>query len=224
MHYPNEMDSHAGVLEQIQSNLQHYRQELRTGYEKDIAEAQKQIRDGGTFPGTEHKQQYLEHKQHYVKQLKKKLRDDLVTSDDAILDECVAAVKTAWCIGTKNFSGFLEIERKIRKLLVLRPRNAVTFPKPVAIATWLYNKCGYFPAPETAEDVFHHLQVMSDVFEQKGIDPRTNKDLEIHSGGELVVHMTKLLQLPTKSVMSMRDHHLQNMIDEVMFQMEAGEG
>ena len=141
------------------------------------------------------------------------------------MDERVAAVKTAWCIGTKKFSGFLEIERKIRKLLVLRPRNAVTFPNPVRLATWLYNKCDDFPAPETAEDVFHHLQVMSDVFEQKGIDPRTNKDLEIHSGGKLVFHMGNLLYLPTKSVMSMRDHeYQQNMIDEVLFQLEAGEG
>jgi len=143
----------------------------------------------------------LKIEQRDLEEMKAGMLGDLHPTDADFLNSRVEAVQTEWCVGTKTIRDFDHIALSIQGLLSIRPPYAVTFPSTRVMATWLYNKSGDFPAPETADAVFHHLQVMSDQFEREGIDPETNKDLEVYIGGERVDEWD-LFGLPKKTVLS----------------------
>ena len=143
----------------------------------------------------------LKIEQRNLEEMKVIMLENLHPTDADFLNSRVEAVQTEWCVGTKNISDFDHIAQSIKNLLSIRPPYAVTFPSIHIMATWLYNKSGDFPAPETADAVFHHLQVMSDQFESEGIDPETNKDLELYIHGERVGRR----DLPNKTVLSVSE-------------------
>lgn len=140
----------------------------------------------------------LKIEQRNFEEMKAGMLGVLQPTDADFLNSRVEAVQTEWCVGTKDIYDFDHIAQSIKDLLSIRPPYAVTFPSIHVMATWLYNKSGDFPAPETADAVFHHLQVMSDQFEREGIDPETNKDLKLYIDGERVGRR----DLPNKTVLS----------------------